>query len=46
MNRLSYEAPSTRHILIRKPPRLLNRLEVDSSKLEWKIAGLLKGLLA
>ena len=44
--KVGYEIPINRHFYVYKPPRPLDQIEVDITKLEGEIAGLLKGLVA
>ena len=44
--KVGYEIPINRHFHVYKPPRPLDRIEADITKLEGEIAGLLKGLVA
>ena len=46
MIRLGYEAPINRHFYVYKPPRPLEEIETDITRLEGEIADLLKGLVA
>ena len=43
--KVGYEIPINRHFYVYKPPRPLDQIEVDITKLEGEIAGLLKGLV-
>ena len=43
--KVGYEIPINRHFYVYKPPRPIDQIEADISKLEGKIAGLLKGLV-
>ncbi len=42
--KVGYEIPINRHFYVYKPPRPLNEIEADISKLELEIADMLKGL--
>ena len=44
--KVGYEIPINRHFYVYKPPRPLDEIEADITKLEEEIAGLLKGLVA
>ena len=44
--KVGYEIPINRHFYVYTPPRPLNQIEADITKLEEEIAGLLKGLVA
>ena len=44
--KIGYEIPINRHFYVYKPPRPLDQIEADITKLEDDIAGLLKGLVA
>ena len=44
--RVGYEIPINRHFYVYKPPRPLDQIEADITKLEEEIAGSLKGLIA
>ena len=44
--KVGYEIPLNRHFYVYKPPRPLDQIEADITKLEEDIAGLLKGLVA
>jgi len=44
--KVGYEVPFNRHFYVYKPPRPLDEIEADISRLEGEIAGLLKGLVA
>ena len=44
--KIGYEIPINRHFYIYKPPRPLDRIEADITKLERDIARLLKGLVS
>jgi len=44
--KVGYEIPINRHFYVYKPPRPLDEIEADITKLEGEIAGLLKGLVA
>ena len=44
--KVGYEIPINRHFYVHKPPRPLNQIEADITKLEGEIASLLKGLVA
>ena len=44
--KIGYEILINRHFYVYKPPRTLDQIEADISKLEGEIAGLLKGLVA
>ena len=44
--KVGYEIPLNRHFYVYKPPRPLDQIEGDITKLEEEIAGLLKGLVA
>ena len=44
--KVGYEIPINRHFYVYKPPRPLDQIEKDITKLEGEIAGLLKGLVA
>jgi len=43
--KIGYEIPINRHFYVYKPPRPLEEIEADITKLEEEIAGLLKGLV-
>ena len=43
--KVGYEVPINRHFYVCKPPRPLDRIEADITRLEGEIAGLLKGLV-
>ena len=43
--KVGYEIPFNRHFYVYKPPRPLDEIEADITKLEGTIAGLLKGLV-
>ena len=43
--KVGYEIPINRHFYVYKPPRPLDEIEADLTKLEGEIAGLLKGLV-
>jgi len=43
--KVGYEIPINRHFYVYKPPRPLDQIEADITRLEGKIAGLLKGLV-
>ena len=43
--KVGYEIPINRHFHVYKPPRPLDQIEKDITKLEGEIAGLLKGLV-
>ncbi len=43
--KVGYEIPINRHFYVYKPPRPIDRIEVDIRELENEIAGLLKGLV-
>ena len=42
--KVGYEIPINRHFYVYKPPRPLDQIETDITRLEGEIAGLLKGL--
>ena len=44
--KVGYEIPINRHFYVYKPPRPLDQIEADVTRLEGEIAGLLKGLVA
>ena len=44
--KVGYEIPINRHFYVYKSPRPLDEIEADITRLEGKIAGLLKGLVA
>ena len=44
--KVGYEIPINRHFYVYKPPRPLDQIEADITKVEGEIAGLLKGLVA
>ena len=44
--KIGYEIPLNRHFYVYKPPRALDQIEADITKLEGEIASLLKGLVA
>ena len=44
--KVGYEIPINRHFYVYKPPRPLDEIESDITRLEGEIAGLLKGLVA
>ena len=44
--KVGYEIPINRHFYVYKPPRPLEQIEADITRLEGEIAGLLKGLVA
>ena len=44
--KVGYEIPINRHFYVYKPPRPLDQIEADITRLEEEIAGLLKGLVA
>ena len=44
--KVGYEIPINRHFYLYKPPRPIDQIEADITKLEGEIAGLLKGLVA
>ena len=44
--KIGYEIPINRHFYVYKPPRPLNQIVADITKLEGEIAGLLEGLVA
>ena len=44
--KVGYEIPINRHFYVYKPPRPLDQIEADISRLEGEIAGLLNGLVA
>ncbi len=44
--KVGYEIPINRHFYVYKPPRPLEEIEADITRLEGEIAGLLKGLVA
>ncbi len=44
--KVGYEIPINRHFYVYKPPRPLDEIEADISRLEGEIAGLLEGLVA
>ena len=44
--KVGYEIPINRHFYVYKPPRPLDQIEADITRLEGEIAGLLKGLVA
>ena len=44
--KVGYEIPINRHFYVYKPPRPLDQIEADITKLEGEIAGLLKGLVS
>ena len=44
--KVGYEIPINRHFYVYNPPRPLDEIEADITRLEGKIAGLLKGLVA
>lgn len=44
--KIGYEIPINRHFYVYKPPRPLDEIETDITKLEGEIADLLKGLVA
>jgi type I restriction enzyme M protein len=44
--KVGYEIPINRHFYVYKPPRPLNEIETDITKLEGEIADMLKGLVA
>ena len=46
MTKVDYEIPINRHFLVYKPPRPLEKMETDITRLEGEIAELLKGLVA
>ncbi len=43
--KIGYEIPINRHFYVYKPPRPLDQIEADITRLEGEIAGLLKGLV-
>ena len=44
--KVGYEIPINRHFYVYKPPRPLDHIEADITRLEGEIAGLLEGLVA
>ena len=42
--KVGYEIPINRHFYVYKPPRPLDQIEADITKLEGEIAGLLEGV--
>jgi len=44
--KVGYEIPINRHFYVYKPPRPIDQIEDDITRLEWEIAGLLKELIA
>ena len=44
--KVGYEIPINRHFYVYRPPRPLDQIEADITKLEGEIAALLKGLVA
>ena len=44
--KVGYEIPINRHFYVYKPPRPIDQIEADITRLEGEIAGLLKGLVA
>ena len=44
--KVGYEIPINRHFYVYKPPRPLDQIEADITRLEGKISGMLKGLVA
>ena len=44
--KVGYEIPFNRHFYVYKPPRPIDQIEADITRLEEEIAGLLKGLVA
>ena len=44
--KVGYEIPINRHFYVYKPPRPLDQIETDITRLEGEIAGLLKGMVA
>ena len=44
--KVGYEIPINRHFYVYKPPRPLDHIESDITRLEGEIAGLLRGLVA
>ena len=44
--KVGYEIPFNRHFYVYKPPRPLDQIEADITRLEGEIAGLLEGLVA
>ncbi len=44
--KVGYEIPINRHFYVYKPPRPLDQIEADITKLEGEIVGLLNGLVA
>ena len=44
--KVGYEIPINRHFYVYKPPRPLDEIEADITRIEEEIAGLLKGLVA
>ena len=44
--KVGYEIPLNRHFYVYKPPRPLDQIEADITRLEGEIAGLLEGLVA
>ena len=44
--KVGYEIPINRHFYVYKPPRPLDQIEADITRLEGEIAGLLRGLVA
>ena len=44
--KVGYEIPINRHFYVYKPPRPLDQIEADITRLEGEIAGLLEGLVA
>ena len=44
--KVGYEIPINRHFYVYRPPRPLDQIEADITRLEGEIAGLLKGLVA
>ena len=43
--KVGYEIPINRHFYVYNPPRPLDQIEADITRLEREIAGLLKGLV-
>ena len=44
--KIGYEIPINRHFYVYKPPRPIDQIEADITRLEGEIAGLLEGLVA
>ena len=44
--KVGYEIPINRYFYVYRPPRSLDQIEADITRLEGEIAGLLKGLVA